>query len=136
MQEEKEKTLNLLNKVISDKSANFLDFGAPLEKFGNRYVKFSDNQNEHGIEDTAFYFGEWCASTHRPHGRGLRVLRNGEMRFAFRDQVKNIPGQKYLTVCSDRVEVGVMMIERDGRRYFDRKIYKFNGIEETAKTYI
>lgn len=51
------------------------------------------------------------------------------MRFAFRDQVKNIPGQKYLTVFSDRVEVGVMMYDRNGTRYFDRKIYNFDGTE-------
>jgi len=43
LQEEKEKTRKHLEKVISDKSANFLDFGAPLEGFGDRYVKFSDN---------------------------------------------------------------------------------------------
>jgi len=58
------------------------------------------------------------------------------MRFAFRNEVKNIPGQKYLTVSSDRVEVGVMMFEDDGRRYFNREIYKFDGSRKiTEKTY-
>ncbi len=45
------------------RSNDFLDFGGPLEGFGERYLKISDKLHEHGMERVRCYVGEWSKQT-------------------------------------------------------------------------
>ncbi len=42
--------------------------------FGPRYVKYSDNHNEHGFGQ--YYIGEWSTETNKPQGRGIHINSN------------------------------------------------------------
>ena len=53
-------------------STHFLAFGSPLEGYGERFVKFSDKEEELKWNEGDSYFGEWSKPTGEPHGRGIR----------------------------------------------------------------
>ncbi len=57
---------------------DFLDMSYDIEslKFGPRYLKYSDNYEEHGFGYRNTYIGEWSSETNKPHGRGIIIDNN------------------------------------------------------------
>jgi hypothetical protein len=65
-------------ELKSDSADDFLDMGKDLMNadFGPRYVKYSDNPEEHGFGNGIIYVGEWSRETNQPHGRGIHLCGN------------------------------------------------------------
>ena len=62
-------------ELKEDSTDDFLDMGKDWmnSEFGLRYVKYSDDQEEHVIFGGGYYIGEWSSKTNEPHGRGIYI---------------------------------------------------------------
>ena len=62
------------------------------------YIKFSEDSEEHGWKGGK-YLGEWSASTNKPHGRGIRIQKNGDINIGSYSDGYMAPGN-YIVILS------------------------------------
>ncbi len=127
-----EDDLVLQLELKSDSADDFLDMGKDLmnANFGPRYVKYSDNREEHGFRSGETYIGEWSIDTNLPHGRGIYIgsrvihigyFNNGDFARTGKD----------INIWDDgRFDVEEYTEDADGRRHMKLMIYNADGTSE------
>ncbi len=103
---------------------DFLDWGAPLGHFGDRrvgYRKFSE---------TVSYFGELSPITNKPHGRGIKIKKDGTLEARYFEDGLPAKG-KYVFIFSDgSLTVGEKYTGTDGKTHIKGTHYDKNRPSE------
>ena len=79
---------------------SFLNIGCNLSSphFGARYCKVSDSVHI-PYYGSGVYFGEFSCTSHKPHGRGVFVSKDGWIFLNFFEEGVDIDG-KYINICA------------------------------------
>ena len=118
-----------LEERMGKKINQHLGFVGDLEGHGELYVKYSDKEAEHGFDEGAQYLGEWSKDSNKPHGRGILIDSDGDIRIGYFNNGDDAPGN-YLTILSDGdVDVGECYL-KGGESCYRGTFYHTDGTSE------
>ena len=121
--------MNIVVHVCPIEEDDFMVIGSDLlnPKFGPRYMKYSGNQQEHGWTDDDRYFGEWSLATQKPHGRGIRIYKDGAIRIGHWDNGVYADGRYIQIYSNGRFDVGERTKNAEGKKHFKYTSYNKDG---------